>query len=159
MPVTTAPLDPARDILASVGLTEDLGFIGPYTGEDDRAVLTVPQMIMAAWAANDADLFAGVFTDNGSLLMRNDQLTSREQIHAYMADGFRGVYRGARVIGWPLDVKYLAPDVAMIVTQGGILLDGDTELHPDREIRAIWIVVARDRRWRLMSHQSSPIRG
>jgi len=58
-------------------------------------VLAVPQLIQAAWAAGDADAFAAVFTDNGSLLMRENQLTSRAEIHAYMAAGFRGDRLGA----------------------------------------------------------------
>lgn len=156
---TAPPRRNASEILAAAGVREDHSFYRGFTGEDERAVLTVPQLIMGAWAANDADLFASVFTENGSLLMRDDQLTSREEIRAYMAAGFRGVYQGACVTGWPLEVRFLRDDVALVVTQGGIMLEGETEIAPEREIRAIWIIADRDGRWQLMSHQSSPIRG
>lgn len=149
----------ASEILAAAGVAEDPEFYGPFTGERERAVLTVPQLIRAAWAANDADFFADVFTDNGSLLMQDNQLMSREEIRAFMADGFKGPYRGARVEGWPLTFTSLSDDAAMVVTQGGIILAGESEIAPEREIRAVWVIVAQDGRWRLLSHQSSPIRG
>lgn len=158
MPTQTSSPSRASEILAAAGVEEDHSFYGPFTGEDEKAVLTVPQRIQAAWAANDADVFADIFTDNGSLLMQDEQLTSREQIRAFMRAGFEGPYRGARVTGWPLSVKFLADGVALVITEGGILLDGDTDLAPDRHIRATWVIVAGDGGWALLSHQSSPVR-
>ncbi len=118
--------------------------------------------ITHACKTNDADEFAGVFTDNGSLLMQDEQLTNREQIRAYMRAGFDGPLAGAPVKGWPLQVTFLAEDAedtAMVIAQGGIILDGETETAPERQIRATWIVVERDGEWSLLSHRSSPIRG
>jgi uncharacterized protein (TIGR02246 family) len=138
---------------------EDPAYYGPFTSPREKAVLAVPQLIQAAWAANDADLFAGVFTGNGSLLMREDQLTGREAIHAYMAAGFRGAFRGARVSGWPLVVRFPTPEVAVVVTQGGIMLAGEETIDPSREIRATWVIVADGDTWRLLSHHSSPLLG
>lgn len=159
MSSVTTPPGTAAEILARFGVEEDTSFYGPFAGEADRAVLTVPLRIMAAWAANDPDAFSAVFTENGSLLMQDEQLTSREEIRDYMAAGFAGPLKGAHVTGWPLHVSHLSDDVAMVVTQGGILLAGDTELEPAREIRATWLIVARDGQWQLLSHQSCPAKG
>jgi uncharacterized protein (TIGR02246 family) len=159
MSVATTVLGTAAEILAAVGVEEDVSFYGPFTDEADKAVLTVPMRIMAAWAANDPDTFASIFTGNGSLLMQDNQLTSREEIRAYMAAGFEGPLKGAAVTGWPLYVKYLTPAAAIVVTQGGILMAGDTELAPERQIRATWVIVAQDGQWKLLSHQSCPIKG
>jgi uncharacterized protein (TIGR02246 family) len=159
MTATTTPHGSASGILAAVGVEEDTSFYGPFTSEAEKAVLTVPMRIMAAWAANDPDAFAGVFTENGSLLMQENQLTSREQIRAFMAAGFQGPLRKARVTGWPLSVGYLSADVALVVTQGGIIMAGDSGLLPEREIRAVWVIVAQDGQWKLLSHQSCPAKG
>lgn len=157
-PIATIP-GTAAQILAAAGVDEDTSFYGPFTREAEKAVLTVPIRIMAAWAANDADAFADVFTENGSLLMQDEQLTSRMEIRNYMAEGFRGPLKGAKVTGWPRTVELLDDTVAMVVTQGGILMAGDTGLASDREIRATWIAVVQDQQWKLLSHQSCPIRG
>jgi uncharacterized protein (TIGR02246 family) len=157
-PVRTGPA-PARaeEILAAAGVAEDPGYYGAFTDEREKAVLAVPQLIQAAWAANDADMFARVFTADGSLLMREDQLTSQEEIRTYMAAGFRGAYKGARVTGWPLAVTFLNPEVAVAVTQGGIILAGEEAVEESRAIRATWVLVAQGGTWKLLSHHSSPL--
>ncbi|MFJ7219485.1 SgcJ/EcaC family oxidoreductase [Amycolatopsis sp. NPDC098790] len=159
MTAQVSPPSRASDILAAAGVAEDFSFYRGFTAEAEKAVLTVPQKIVAAWAANDADAFADVFTADGSLLMQDEQLVSRDEIRAHMAAGFDGPYAGARVTGFPLSVEFLSEDVAMVVTEGGILLAGDEDLDAKRAIRATWIIVERDGEWRLLSHQSSPIAG
>jgi uncharacterized protein (TIGR02246 family) len=154
----TPPSLSASAILAGAGVDEDWSYYGSFTADDERAALTVPMRIQAAWASNDADAFAAVFAAEGSLLMREDQLTSREEIRSYMAAGFRGPFRGARVSGWPLAVTFPTDEVALIVTEGGIRLAGETSTAPERQIRATWIVVRLAGAWQLISHHSSPLR-
>lgn len=157
MPATT--WGDASDILAAAGIEEDPSYYREFTGADEKAVLTVPMRIQEGWERNDASYFADTFTDNGSLLMKDDQLTSREQIEAYMKAGFDGVFRGARVRGWPLAVRFLDDTTALVVSQGGILLDGETETAPERQVRVTWVIVRQDDGLKLLSHQTSPIRG
>ncbi|OLF06062.1 DUF4440 domain-containing protein [Actinophytocola xinjiangensis] len=141
-----------------MGVPEDTGFYGEFTGEDEKAVLTIPQRITHAWATNDPDAFADTFTENGSVLLQDNQLTSREEIREYLRRAFEGGLAGARVTGVPLDVKFLAPGVAIAITEGGIVLPGETEIAPERRIRAVWVVVrGTDGTLSLISHQSSPI--
>lgn len=149
----------ASKILAAVGVPEDHSFYREFTTPEEKAVLTVPQRISHAWLTNDADAFADVFTENGSLLLQDEQLTSREQIRAFLRTAFDSYFKGARVNGWPLQVTFLSDDTAMVITQGGIIRDGETEISPERQIRATWVVTRRDDRWVLVSHQSSPIKG
>ncbi len=158
----SAPVSPwgsASALLAEAGVPEDPSYFREFTGEDEQAVLTVPMRIQTAWERNDADMFAGVFTENGSLLMQDKQLTSRADIHAYMAAGFSGPLAGAKVKGWPISIRFLSDDVAMTVTEGGIIMAGEESTAPERKIRATWIVTRRSGRLELMSHQSSPIAG
>lgn len=144
--------------LAALGVPEDDGFYGEFTGADEKAVLTIPQRITHAWATNDPDAFAEIFTENGSVLLQDNQLTSREDIRDYMRRAFEGGLEGATVRGVPLDVKFLAPGVAIAITEGGIMMRGETEIPPARRIRAVWVVVrAADGSLSLISHQSSPI--
>ncbi|MBI1757946.1 MAG: SgcJ/EcaC family oxidoreductase [Actinobacteria bacterium] len=150
----------ASTILATAGVPEDMSYYRNFAGENERAALTVAMRIQAAWAANDADAFAEMFAENGSLLMRDSQLTSREEIRAYMALAFNGSHEGAHVKGWPIEVKFLTDDVAVVVTEGGILMPGDTDIAADNQIRATWVIVKQpDGQLKLASHQSSPIKG
>jgi uncharacterized protein (TIGR02246 family) len=150
----------AGTMLAAAGVTEDPSYYRGFTAADEKAALTVGQRIQNAWATNDADTFAEVFAENGSLLMRDEQLSGREAIRSFMAAGFAGPFQGARVTGWPLTVQFLNDDVAFFVTQGGIVLPTDEQLSPEREIRAVWVIARRGPAdLELVSHSSSPIRG
>ena len=149
----------ASAILAAAGIEEDTSYYREFTGDDEKAVLTVAMRIQEGWERNDADFFADTFADNGSLLMKDDQLTSRRQIREYMKAGFEGYFRGARVRGWPLAVRFLDDTTAMIISQGGILLEGETETAPERQVRVTWIVVRTGDGLRLFSHQTSPLKG
>ncbi|MEU5262339.1 SgcJ/EcaC family oxidoreductase [Amycolatopsis sp. NPDC021455] len=149
----------APAILAAHGVEEDTSFYRNFTGADEKAVLAVPQRIQDAWARNDADVFADVFTENGSLLLQDNQLVSREEIRGYMRASFHGALKGARVHGWPLDVKFLAPDVAIAITEGGIIRPGESEIAPENQIRAVWVIARTEDGPRLVSHQSSPVKG
>ncbi|MER7007240.1 SgcJ/EcaC family oxidoreductase [Dactylosporangium sp. NPDC000555] len=150
----------ASALLADAGVAEDASYYRQFTRDRERAALTVAMRIQAAWKVNDPDAFADVFTENGSLLMRDEQLTSREDIRSYMTRGFQGPLKGAHVKGWPIAVTFLGDDVAMFVTEGGILMPGDREIQDSNLIRATWVVVRQpDGRLGLVSHQGSPIKG
>ncbi|MDG4766928.1 SgcJ/EcaC family oxidoreductase [Solwaraspora sp. WMMD406] len=149
----------ASTILAEAGIEEDTSYYRNYEDPDERAALTVPMRIQAAWAANDADAFADLFAENGSLLMRDDQLTSREEIREFMSKAFAGPHRGARVKGWPIEITFLSDEAVMVVTEGGIIHAGESDIAPENLIRACWVIAKRpDGRLELMSHQSSPIK-
>jgi uncharacterized protein (TIGR02246 family) len=159
MSAPTTSWGSADAILDEAGVAEVPGYYCDFTGEDEKAVLTVPMRIQTAWARNDADMFADLFTDNGSLLMQDNQLTSRADIHAYMSAGFSGPLAGAKVKGWPISITFLTDKVAMIITEGGIIMAGEDSIAPERKIRATWIVTRESGRLQLVSHQSSPIAG
>lgn len=160
MSTATSSWGNASELLAASGVDEDVSYYREFTGADEKAALTVAMRIQAAWARNDADFFADTFTENGSLLMQDNQLTSREQIREYMSSGFSGPLRGARVKGWPIYLKFLDEDTALVITEGGIIMAGDDDIQADRFIRATWVISREaDGRLRLLSHQSSPVKG
>ncbi|SDX70210.1 conserved hypothetical protein [Amycolatopsis xylanica] len=132
---------------------------GDFPNGEEGAVLTVPLRIRGAWERNDAELFAEVFADNGSMLVGDKQLQSREEVLEYMKEAFKGTYKGARLEETPVVIRKLSDTVAFAVTKGGILLDGETEVAPEREVRATWVIVKEDGDWKLLNHQTSPISG
>lgn len=125
---------------------------------DEAAIQDVPERIVAAWAVNDADAFAAMFAEDGSLILPGDvYLRGREEVRSFMAKAFAGPYRGTRVSGKPLALKPLGPDTALLITQGGILAPGETEVSAERAIRASWVLIRRGQEWLITAYQNTPV--
>lgn len=135
------------------------GYYGRFPNGEEGAVLSVPLRLRAAWDAGDADALASVFTDNGSMLVGDEQLRGREEIRTYLTRAFADEFRGTRVSEEPVLVKFVAPDVAFAVTRGGLLAEGEDELPDTSVVCASWVVVKQRGEWTLVSHQISPVKG
>lgn len=125
--------------------------------EDQAAVQDVPQRIMAAWAAHDADAFAATFAEDGSMILPGVLRQGRNEIRDFMVEAFGGPYRGTRVTGTPTALKPLSEDTVLVLTEGGVLAPGETEPAAERAVRASWLLVRRDGQWLLTAYQNSPM--
>jgi uncharacterized protein (TIGR02246 family) len=132
---------------------------GPFTTGEEGAVLSAPLRFRAEWGNNDADALAAVFIENGNLLIGDDQLKGREEIRSYLAEKFAGPLKGSWISEEPIEIRSLSPEVAIAITQGGVVYEGDTGLRREHEVRAMWVVVKKDGEWRLASQQTSPVKG
>lgn len=123
---------------------------------DQEAIQAVPGRIVAAWAQHDAAAFARVFAEDGSMILPGVYLTGREAIRDFMDQAFAGAYRGTRVTGTPIAVKPLAQDVVLVLTQGGVLAEGETEVSGAGAIRASWLLRKDGGEWLLAAYQNTP---
>jgi uncharacterized protein (TIGR02246 family) len=132
-------------------------YYGSFTGEREKEALNVPLRLVAAWAKNDADGVANVFTDDGILILPgNVYKKSREEIRAFMAAAYAGPFKNSGVTGTPVDVRFVADDIALLRTEGGILAEGQTVIEPELAVASTWVVVKRDGEWKLAAYQNSP---
>lgn len=123
---------------------------------DLDAIRDVPRRITAAWAAHDGAAFGAAFTEDGTLILPGGVFRqSREEIGSYMTAAFAGPYQDTRVFGEPVNVRVLGPGTAVIVTRGGVLLPGEEEVAPAREVRATWVLVEHDGGWLIASYQNT----
>lgn len=126
--------------------------------EDVAAVQAVPARMIAAWSKNDADAFADLFTEDGSMVLPGDvHLNTREEIRAFMTKAYAGPYQGSRVTGSPLSAKFINPESGVLVTQGGVLYGDETEVSPANAIRATWVLAKQDGAWFITAYHNSPV--
>jgi len=139
------------------GAKEWASHYGAYPNGAEGAVVTAPLRVRAGWDANDADAVADLFVENGSMLIGDAQLSSRDEIRTYLADAFAGAYQGTRLTDEPREVRLLTDDVAIAVTEGGISAQGKDEIDPADKSRSLWVLVKQDGDWRVVSRQTSPV--
>lgn len=130
-------------------------FVAPSPA-DQAAVWTVSQRIVAAWANNDAVAFAEVFAEDGTMILPGVYRQGRDAIRAYMAAAFAGPLKGTRVAGQPINIRFLGLDAMLLITAGGVLAPGDSQVSDARAIRASWLVARSDGEWQLVAYQNSP---
>jgi uncharacterized protein (TIGR02246 family) len=123
---------------------------------EQAAIAAVPARMVAAWAAHDADAFAELFTQDGTLILPGVYQKGRDDIREFMAVAYAGPYQGTTVTGSPIDLKPLADGAVALLTTGGVLAAGATELSAENAIRASWILVLREGRWQLAVYQNCP---
>jgi uncharacterized protein (TIGR02246 family) len=116
---------------------------------DPADVAAVPAKMVAAWAAHDAAAFADLFHPDGTMILPGVYVKGREAIREYMAAAYLAQYKDTRVTGSPLDMKFLDANVVALISTGGVIAAGATELAESDTIRATWTLVRRDGTWRL----------
>jgi uncharacterized protein (TIGR02246 family) len=122
------------------------------------AVRDTVRRLEDAWAKNDADGVAEVYTEDTSLILtRNDTyLKGREAIRSYFAAAYGGPMKDTRVVGTPLDIKRVSDDVVVMTTNGGVLYPGQTAVSAENAIRATWVFVRQGQDWLISAYHNSP---
>jgi uncharacterized protein (TIGR02246 family) len=121
-------------------------------------VQQVPNRIVAAWAKNDAESFAKVFAEDGTLVLPGGVfLKGRDEIRSHMAELYSGRYKGTSVTGKPQMIKPLSDDIVLLITQGGVLAPGEKEVSQDEAIRASWLLVKQNGQWLITAYQNTPL--
>ncbi|MGW3359727.1 SgcJ/EcaC family oxidoreductase [Streptomyces bungoensis] len=126
------------------------------TDEDKAAIAALPQRVVEAWAAHDADAFANVFTPDGTMIIPGHFQKGRDAIRAFLTQAFQGAFKGTRVTGTPVDLRFANAESGILITQGGILAPGETEPSAERAVHASWVVIKREGQWYLAAYQNSP---
>lgn len=139
-------------------MTSSTSLSGPATATDPELaeIAAVPARMVAAWAAHDAKAFSELFTEDGTLILPGVYKKGRDEIREFMSVGYSGPYKGTQVTGSPLDIKPLGTGAVALLTVGGVLAPGETELSARAAIRASWILVKRDAGWQLAVYQNCP---
>lgn len=126
------------------------------TEADKAAIAALTQKVVTSWAYHDAEAFASVFAEDGTMILSGVYCDGPEQVRDYMAEAFKTHYQGTQVTGKPISIRALGPDTAILLSLGGVLAPGETEVSPDSAIRASWLAVRRDGQWRLAAYQNTP---
>lgn len=152
---SAVPLNAAQ--LAAAAQSRLDAYYGEFTSPGQKEVLGLPLRLVAAWAKNDADAVADVFTGDGILILPGDVFKrGRGEIRSFLGAAFAGPFRGTNVTGRPIDVRFVGDAVALVRTHGGLVAPGDLGIAPELAVRSTWVAVRDGGGWRLAAYQNSP---
>lgn len=155
-----------------IAVTGNLASVASATTDDagtrrgscraERAELSaVPERVVAAWADNDAEALADVFTRDATFIVPGPDdgvfLHGRDEIRSYMARLFDGPIRGTTVNVRIDPVRCLSRDVGIVYTVGGMLMPGETEVPTDRIGVQSWVVTQQGGEWLATAYQNARI--
>lgn len=126
------------------------------TDTQTEHVLNVIHAVYDAWADGDADAFAALYTEDASVVQPGIYKKDKETVRTTMAAGFAGPLKGSRVLDEPQSIRFLGPDAAIVITEGAVLLAGQTEPLPAMQVRATWVLTNQDGQWLVAAYQNSP---
>jgi uncharacterized protein (TIGR02246 family) len=108
------------------------------------SVVSVIRAVYDAWADGDAAAFAKLYTDDATVVQPGVRKKTNDEIRTTMAAGFAGPLKGSRVVDEPQSIRFLGLDTAVVITEGGVLMAGQTELPGERLVRATWVLAKRN---------------
>jgi uncharacterized protein (TIGR02246 family) len=97
-------------------------------------------------------------TDATVALPGDTYLRGRQAIRDWMARAFEGKWRGTRVLGRPLEIKYVNDDIIVMFSQGGAYRPGETEVSADDAIRGMWVFTRQGPGWTIIAYENTPVR-
>jgi uncharacterized protein (TIGR02246 family) len=129
-------------------LTRELG----DTAHVSDTVEAFLERIVSAWNAGDANAYAEEFTKHATyVVFMGLLLRGRASIRAEHVPVFSTYQRGSRMTIRVLDVRMPAPDVALVVTTGGI---GTGRRVPEDKVQTFTLVLD-EGRWRCAAFQNT----
>jgi uncharacterized protein (TIGR02246 family) len=108
-----------------------------------------------AWADNDADAFAALYTDDATVVQPGIYKKSKEDIRTSMAAAFVGPLKGSRVWDEPQSIRLIGSDAAVVISESGVLMAGETELPSARLVRCTWLLTRQEEQWYVAAYQNS----
>jgi uncharacterized protein (TIGR02246 family) len=97
--------------------------------DDEAAIQTVMADSSTAWSAGDADGMVANYTEDATAIMPGSPRDGRDVIRENMALAFAGPLKDTSTYNKQLSLGFVGTDAAIVVSESGILLGGQTEVR------------------------------
>ena len=129
-----------------------------------RAILELGQALQDAWNRGDAAGYASLFTDDADFVAWTGEYgQGRQAIEDGHRPLFDGPLAGSRMVlvdddaepARPESLRFVRPDVAIMVTSGAVTLDGQSATGPDHESVQTFVLIKNGNRWRVAAFHNT----
>jgi len=129
-----------------------------------RAILELGKALQGAWNRGDAAGYASLFTHDADFVAWNGSRGhGRQTIEDAHRRLFNGPLAGSRMVlidddaesAPPESLRFVRPDVAIMVTPGVVTLAGQSATGPDRESVQTFVLIKNGNRWRVAAFHNT----
>jgi uncharacterized protein (TIGR02246 family) len=123
---------------------------------DEAEIRALYQQLMDGWNAASGYAFASQFEGNGDLVgFDGTHINGRYEIALFHQHLFDMFLKGSRLVGKVRSVRFVTSDVAVMLTVGGTVMAGQTDLDPERNSVQTLVAVKRNGKWSLAAFQNT----
>jgi uncharacterized protein (TIGR02246 family) len=131
----------------------------PERTADEAAIRALHGQVLDGWNSGDGAAFAAPFRPDAHFVAFDGSVTrGREQIAETHQVLFDKWLAGSRLTDERTEVRFLAPDTAMLVAVGGTIMRGKSEPAPERDSIQTLVTVRDESGWSLASFHNTRIR-
>ena len=126
---------------------------------DEQAIRALYHATMEGWNRGSGEAFAAPFTDDVEFVaFDGTRFNGRDELVRFHDPLFKTHLKGTRLVGDVTDVRFVAPDVAIVHAFGGTIARGKEAPAPERDSIQTLVAVKRDGAWRLTAFQNTRVR-
>jgi uncharacterized protein (TIGR02246 family) len=129
----------------------------PSTDDDETAIRSLYFQMIDSWNRGSGDDFAAPFAEDGDLVgFDGTHLKGRQEIASFHQQLFDTCLKGSYLVGKIRNVRFLTSDVAIIHVVGGTIMDGQTDIEPERNsIHTLVVMKGSDDKWHIAAFQNT----
>ena len=124
--------------------------------QEESAVQAAVEGVHDAWTKGDPDAFVADYAENASAVLPGSYMNSRQAIQGTMGFLFNGPLKGTRATYKHLDTRFLNDEAAIVITETGVLIPGESTAPPERTVFATWVLAKKDGKWQIAAYCNSP---
>ncbi len=130
-----------------------------HSPRDEAQIRALYDQMMDGWNRGDATAFAAPFTDDADFIaFDGSHYTGKSEIIASHQPLFDKWMKGTRLVAEIQSVRFLTPEVAIMLVIGGTIMRGKTNPAPERNSIQALVAVKRDETWALTLFQNTRVR-
>ncbi|MBF6334302.1 SgcJ/EcaC family oxidoreductase [Nocardia abscessus] len=129
------------------------------TATDEARIRALFEDLMQAWTDNDAEAYAGLFTDDSDYVSYDGTRATGRAEHQHNHDKlFRGVLAGSALVGELESIRFVTPDVAILHGTASVLMPWRSRLPERRRSRQTLVLVRASEGWRVTAIHNGRVR-
>ena len=128
---------------------------GSRAGEE-ASIRTLYQQMMEGWNKGSGNDFAAPFTDDSDFVgFDGTYLKGCQEIASFHQELFDRFVKGSRLVGKIRSIRFLSPDIAIMIAVGRTVMAGQSDIEPERNSIHTLAAVKRDSKWQFTAFQNS----